>query len=202
MGFFNNFLNKLFAKPKTLVETLSESHPTSWYENKAANIFSNILKNYNSEGVEAAINLFCLKYFESFDNITQLKGQGIEINVSMLAKELTCYIQKIIDSQSDIVHQAFFASQLFKETKSPYIRFIKKLNHNFYGETAFYISELIFLGYIDVDKDDWLYDKALFAFEAKSDLDGQGLFEKVSVVLQQNNLLTEKILQEIEESMN
>ena len=198
MGFFS----KLFAKPKSLAEELAEQHPTSWYESKATSIFSKVFGKYDEEGEEAAINLFCLKYFESFDNVTQLRAQGVEIDTAMIAKEFTCYIKRLISEQTETAYKVFYAGQVFKEGKSPFVRFIKKLNHNFYGQTTFYISELIFLGYIDVDKHEWLYDKALFAFDAKSDDEnGTGLFEKIGNVLSEKGLLTDSIIAEIQETM-
>ena len=78
----------------------------------------------------------------------------------------------------------------------------KKLNHNFYGTTAFYIIHLILLGYIDVDRDTWLYDAKLFDVDPSTDEEGNKLYDKVSPILIEKNLLTEEILKEIEENIN
>ena len=199
MGFFSN----LFKKPKSLEEQVKEVQPTSWYENKVSNILIEIFLRYDEDGQEAAVNLLFLRYFESLENISRLNAEGVKIDVLMMSKEMLYFYKKIYEEQTDAAHKAFCVSQAFKERHNAYVRFAKKLNHNFYGQTAFFISELIFLGYIDVDKDEWLYDKALFAFNAAADDDnGTGLFEKISSVLSEKNLLTEKIVAEIRSEMD
>ncbi len=204
MGFFSNlkgFFNDLTAKKKTIEEELTEEHDTSWYEENVSNALSHFLVSYEGEGQEAGINLFCLKYIGSFENVKYCQAQGMNIDVTMMAKEMFYQIMKAVREQEAQVNQLIEARRFFKEAESPYVRFAKKLNHNFYGETAFYISELIFLGYIDVDKDEWLYDKALFAYTDKDDENGSGLFEKVQAVLMEKGLLTEEIVAEIQASM-
>ena len=199
MGLFSS----LFGKPKTLKEKLEEKHTTSWYASNSSELFRNVLMTRNSELIDAGVNLICKGFFDSLVNVNNLVNCGKRVDTYMLAKELSCLILRIFDKySSNMVHQSFFAMQTFKEDNSSLVRFAKKLNHNFYGTTAFYIIHLILLGYIDVDRDTWLYDAKLFEVDPSTDEEGDKLYDKVSPILIEKNLLTEEILKEIEDNMN
>lgn len=200
MGLFNKIIGKLTEKPKTVQEILAEDHPTEWYESNTSKVFIKVFIEFNEEGVDAAINLYCLKYFESFDNIKKLREEGFRVDTTILGKEFACYLQKIIADSTETGMKTFLIGQAFKNTNS-YIRFIKKLNHNFYGQTAFIISELIFMDYIKVDNMEWLFDEELFTCDKIEDEEKDWLFEKISPVLMEKGLLSEEIIEEIKENM-
>lgn len=204
MGFLKNLVSS-FIKPQTFTEKISEEHPTSWYIDKRSELFMEILRTKNDEAIEAGVNLLCLKYFESFENIKALRNEGKRVDTVILGKELASVILKIIcddDFKNNTALQCFSAGQLLKGSENPYIRFVEKLNHNFYGEAAFYISQLIFLSHLNVDKDVWLYDTELFDIDPEIDEDGSKLFKKITPILTENNLFNEEIMNEIQENVN
>ena len=182
----------LFHKSKTIPEILAENHPTDWYEKKY-DIFIKVFLNFNDEGVDAAINLFCLRYFESLSNIIELKSKGIEVDTVVLGKELAIFIKGEIEDY-DVGQKVFLIGQNFKG-KNPYIRFAKKLNHSFTGESAFIVSELILMGIVDVDNDKWLYDKNLF------DSTSEDCQDRVLAFLIEKGLLNNEILEKIQETI-
>lgn len=199
-----SFLKSIFNvfKPQTFAEKISAEHPTEWYVDNGCNLFMEILKTGNQELIESGLELYTLKYFESFKNIKALFDAGKRIDTNILCKELSCLILKVIDQYNgNIAHQAFFGAQLLKENENPYVRFVKKINHNFYGETAFYISQLIMLSYVDVDKDTWLYDTKLFDLNSKNDEDGSKLLKAITPILVEKNLFTQEIMDEIQENI-
>lgn len=190
-------------KPQTFTEKISEAHPTKWYVDNGANLFMEILKTNNQESIEAGINLYTLKYFESFENIKTLREAGKRVDTVVFGKELACMMIEIIgELEGNSVKQAFFAAQLLKEKENPYVRFATRLNHNFYGEAAFYVSQLITLSYVDVDKDAFLYDAELFDLDPETDEDGSKLLHKITPILTEKNLFTEEIMNKIEENIN
>ena len=183
-----------FKKPKSVLETFAESHPTSWYE-KSTNLFLKVFSNCDDEILDASINLYCLKYFESFENIVQLRSLGANIDTVILGKELATFIEKLIANEDSVAMKVFLIGECFKSAKNPYIRFIKGLNHSFYGEGAFIISQLIFMDLINVDKDKWLYDSELFNNDAEDSS------SKILTFLTEKELLNDEILNKIQENL-
>lgn len=193
MGFFKDLLDKIFAKPKSLGELLEEDHPSAWYEKNKINLFMKMLNQIDGEDLETGFRLYCQKYFNSLDNVAKLKTAGLKVDTLPFAQQWASHTVKQIN-EADQTKRVAYAAYYFET--DPIIRFIKKLNHAIYGTTAYYISDLIRLGYINIDKDAWLYDVKLFTCKDDSE-SGDKLFEKVSAVLQEKNLLTEEIVEEI-----
>lgn len=193
MGFFKDLLDKIFAKPKSLGELLKEDHPSAWYEKNKINVFNKMFNQVHDEYLETGFKLYCEKYFNSLDNVTKLKAAGLRVDTFVFAQQWASRTVKLIN-EADSTKRIAFSAYYFET--DPAIRFIKKLNHALYGTTAYYISDLIRLGYINIDKDAWLYDVKLFTCKDDSE-SGDKLFEKVSAVLQEKNLLTEEIVEEI-----
>ena len=164
MGGFDK-VKELFAKPKSIPDILAEDHPTDWYEKKY-DIFLKVFLEYTDEGVDSALKLFCIKYFDSLSNIKELRNNGQEVDTADLGNQLADSIKTEIDfadlSEEDIAKKVFIIGQTFKTGTNMHIRFAKKLNHNFSGESAIVVNELIAMHLVDADEDTWLYDKDLF----------------------------------------
>ena len=93
-------------KEKNIIEILDENHTTAWYEENAGKTFLKMFFELNTEGISGAINLYCLKYFESFENIVENRKKGMEIDTVILGKKLACYIEKEIADREDLPEKA------------------------------------------------------------------------------------------------
>ena len=201
MGFLKNLFGGMFKKEKPFEEQLAEVHATEWYEepSNVSKMLSGIFVRYDEELRADALKLWFMGYFNSLENVKALQARGLNVDVSVMATEMISLYERETKDCTDVVEKVIIGKKyLFNATENAYVRFAKKLNHQFWGTAAGYISDLIYLGYIDVDKDAWLYDKALFDVEDDTE-DGEKIFEKVSVVLQEKNLMTQEIVAKIQE---
>lgn len=201
MGFLRNLFGGFSKKKKTFEEELAEAHATEWYEEpyNVGKMLSGIFVRYDEELRADALKLWFMGYFNSLENVKALQASGLNVDVSVMATEMITFFERETKDCQDVVEKVVTGKRfLFNDAENPYVRFAKKLNHQFWGTAAGYISDLIYLGYINVDKDVWLYDEALFNVQDETD-DGEKIFEKVSVVLQKKNLMTQEIVAKIQE---
>ena len=201
MGFFSNLFSSLFKKPKTLQEQIMEEHSTEWYSsNKARDLLLEICMTWTEPAERKDIlTLWLVGYFESLANIKELKIHEVTVSTWILAGEMTALFEREIEKYDTVAKQIFYGSKyIFDENTNPYLRFVKKLNHQFWGEGAQLISDLIYLNYIDVDRDEWLYDKVLFAIQDETEK-GEKLSAKISEFLYEKGIVTDEIMIEVEE---
>ena len=197
MGLFSN----LFKKPKTLMEKIAEDHPLKWYSSSgASSLLIELCMTFEEpEDRRDILSLWISGYFGEIENIKNLGTHEVTIATGPLGDGTAALFERESEQYDTVAQKVFYGTKyIFDETKNPYIRFAQKLNHQFWGEGAKLICKLIYLGYVDVDKDEWLYDKALFAVQDDTEK-GEKLFAKISEFLSDKGVLTEKILAKIEE---
>lgn len=201
MGLFSFLFGK--KQTKSYAQQLAEQQETKWYYENSSNVFRELLNGGNEELLEAGVNLFCTNLIESFDNIKRLKQQEKRVDTYIIASELAKQISQIIkDNDGVVALQCFYISSFIKNENNSLINFAKNLNHNFYGQSAFYIVQLLLLGHIN-EKDAWLYEQKLFNYDAISDdEEGKGLLNQLIPILSEKNLYTKEIMNEIENNIN